>query len=362
MIKRGISALICCIFILSASADVLKLAENAPKSYVVIKGDTLWDISAKFLKDPWLWPKLWRVNPEIENPHLIYPGDQLNLVFDSQGQPMLVKGKPTLKWSPSVRQTLKDQNPIETISLKDLAPYLKYDTVLTEADIVNSPYIVGSDAGYKSSVDGFKVYVNGELQVGVSYAVYQKQEAIIDPATEETIGYYARLTGSGKLLRTGDIANNEPATLYIDGAVREIRSGDIVKPIDEQQMLPSFFTMQPASADIEGNIIKSSNNVREFGKFEVVFIDQGATQGIKQGDILSVNRQSPSVVETGDGPVYAQDASRWNRMASTSDSDYNMPFEPIGKMMVFKVFDQVSMALILRSEKPLRLQDQVTAP
>ncbi|MDT0604246.1 LysM peptidoglycan-binding domain-containing protein [Thalassotalea castellviae] len=362
MLKRIILTILCLILPLSVIADELKLAKNAPTSYVVKKGDTLWDISAKFLQQPWLWPKLWRINPDIENPHLIYPGEELNLVYDAQGRPMLVKGKPALKWSPKVRTSLKDQNPVETISLNVLSPFVKYDTVLSGEDIESGPYILGSDEGYKSSVDGVKLYVNGDLAVGKSYGVYQKSEAILSPSTEEIIGYHARLVGTGKAIRQGDKASKTPATIYVEGALREIRAGDIVKPVNEGQMLPSFFTMQAANNDVQGEIIKASNGMREFGKLEVVFIDQGNSHGVKQGDVLSVKRLSPGVVETNDGPVYTADASRWNRMANEAESDYQMPKEAIGKLMVFKVFDQVSMAIILNSEKPLRLQDWVTAP
>ena len=362
MLKRITLTIFCLILPLSVIADELQLAQNAPKSYVVKKGDTLWDISAKFLQQPWLWPKLWRINPEIENPHLIYPGEALNLVFDEQGRPMLVKGKPAIKWSPKVRSSLKEQNPVETISLNVLSPFIKYDTVLSETEMASSPYVLGSDDGYKSSVDGVKLYVNGDLSVGKSYAVYQKAEAILSPVTEEVIGYHARLVGTGKAIRQGDKSNKSPATIYVEGAIREIRSGDIVKPVNEGQMLPSFFTMQAANDSINGSIIKASNGMREFGKLEVVFIDQGTSHGLKQGDVLSVNRLSPGIVETNEGPVYSKDASRWNRMANDSDSDYKMPEESIGNMMVFKVFEQVSMALILNSEKPLRLQDSVMAP
>jgi len=362
MIKGMLFTIFCLLLPLSSSADELQLAKDAPKSYVVKKGDTLWDISETFLQQPWLWPQLWRINPEIDNPHLIYPGDELKLVFDEQGQPMLVKGKPSLKWSPKVRTSLKDQNPVETISLDALSPYIKYDTVLSEAEINEAPYILGSDEGYKSSVDGFKVYVNGDLVTGKSYAIYQKEEQIQLPDSAEVIGYHMRLIGTGKAIRTGDAANKKPSTIYLQGAVQEIRAGSIVKSVNEGQMLPSFFTMQAAQETINGKIIKSSNGVREFGKFDVVFIDQGLQHSIKQGDVLSVNRQSPGIVETADGPTYTSDASRWSRMAAASDSDYEMPEEVIGKMMVFKVFDQMSMALILSSSKPLRLEDSVAAP
>ncbi|GLX78514.1 peptidoglycan-binding protein [Thalassotalea insulae] len=363
MLKRVLLTLFSLILPWAALADELRLAPNAPDSYVVKKGDTLWDISGKFLQQPWLWPKLWRINPEVENPHLIYPGDELKLVYDVEGQPMLVKenSKPVLKWSPKVRTQLKDQSPVETISLSVLSPFLKYDTILSQQDLDNSPYILGSDEGYKSSVNGFKLYVNGDLQVGQSYGVYQKEEAIIAVDGETVIGYHARMVGSGKAIRAGNAAEKEPSTMYLEGVMRELRSGAIVKPVNEGQLLPAFFTMQAAADTVQGKIIKSSNGNREFGKFEVIFIDQGIEHGVKQGDILSVNRLSPGVLETKDGPVYTQDASRWSRLANASDSDYQMPEEAIGKIMVFKVFDQVSMALILRSEKPLRLNDSVMA-
>ena len=359
---RAVLAIFCLILPLGVKAEVLKLANNAPKSYVVKKGDTLWDISTVFLKQPWLWPKLWRINPDIENPHLIYPGELLNLVFDAQGQPMLVKGKPSIKWMPNVRTSLKDQHPVETLSLNVISPFIKYDTVLSESTLLNSPYILGSEEGYKSSIEGVKAYVNGDLNIGKSYAIYQKEEAILVPETEEVIGYYATLVGTGKAIRKGNKAKKKPATLYIEGAMREIRAGYVVVPINQGQMLPSFFTMQAANDSIKGKIIKSSNGMREFGKLDVVFIDQGQVNGIHQGDVLSVNRLSPGIVETNDGPTYTADASRWNRLASATDSDYKMPEETIGKMMVFKVFEQVSMAIILNSQKPLKIQDSVTAP
>ncbi len=258
--------LFCLVLPLSSLADELTLAQNAPKSYVVKKGDTLWDISAKFLQQPWLWPKLWRINPEIQNPHLIYPGDELNLVYDDQGQPMLVKGKPSLKWSPKARTSLKDLNPVETISLNVLSPFVKYDTIFSTSEVEGAPYVIGSDEGYKSSVVGFKTYVNGDLVNGDAYAIYQKDEEILSPETAEVIGYHARLIGTGKAIRAGDKAQKKPATLYLTGVVREVRAGAIVKPVNEGQLLPSFFTMQAAADSVRGKIVRSSNNNREFRK------------------------------------------------------------------------------------------------
>ena len=362
MLKRILLSIISLSLPMMLLADELTLQAGAPKSYVVKKGDTLWDISGVFLKQPWLWPKLWRINPEIENPHLIYPGDELRLVFDAKGEPMLVKGKRQLKWSPSVRTSLKDSSPVTTLPLNVIAPFMRYDSIATGAQLDELPYVLGSDEGYKSSVDGFKVYVNQDLDLGRPYAIYQKGDLLVDPETQEELGYHIILVGTGKVLRTGDISAKKPSTIYVEGAKREIRSGDYVMPVNQDQMLPSYFTMQAADESIKGSIIKSTSDVREFGKLEVVMINRGKTDSIKSGDVLSVGRKSPSVIESGDGPIYTKDSSLWNRLSVEGTSDYDMPEDPIGKMMIFKTYDKVSMALVLATQKPLRLADTVTAP
>lgn len=362
MLIRSLLLILSLSFSVIVYADQLTLNKNAPKSYIVKKGDTLWDISGIFLNQPWLWPKLWRLNPDINNPHLIYPGDELRLVFDEKGQPMLVRGKPELKWSPRARIKLKDQSAISSLPLNVIEPYIQYGSVLSEDEIEQLPYVLGSDEGYKSSVDGFNIYVNEELELGKGYGIYQKEAEIYDPETEDFLGYNIRVVGTGKALRAGNFDKNVPATLYVDGAKQEIRSGDFIMPVNENQQYPSFFTMKPANKSLRGLILNSASGVREFGKLEVVMINRGAVHAVEQGDVVSVRRNSPGVVETSDGPIYSQDGSRWNRLASVDDSDYQMPEEVVGEMMVFKVYEQVSLALVLRSSKPLRVYDIITSP
>ncbi|UUO23780.1 LysM peptidoglycan-binding domain-containing protein [Colwellia sp. M166] len=347
---------------LSLLADELTLKPDAPKSYIVKKGDTLWDISGVFLNQAWLWPKLWRLNPEINNPHLIYPGDELRLVFDAQGQPMLVKGKPKLKWSPKVRKQSKNQTPVSTLPLQAIAPYIRYDSVKTLAELERFSYIIGSEKGYKSSLDGFKAYVNSDLVVGQSYAIYHKGTVIIDPATAENLGYNIILVGTGKALQRGNISKKQPGTLYISGVKREIHSGAFVVPVNDEQQYPAVFTMRAGAKNTKGLIINSVTELREFAKFDVVMINQGAKQALQAGDVLTVSRKSPAVIDTDNGPEYTHNTSRWNRMGSDNHSDYDMPTESIGQVMVFKVYDKVSMALILHSDKALRVLDGVIAP
>jgi len=347
-------------------ADQLKINDDAPKTYVVVKGDTLWDISAVFLEQPWLWPKIWRLNPEINNPHLIYPGDVISLVFDKQGEPMLVlesnKVKPSYKWSPKIRQKSKDDSSIKLLPLEVIAPFIKYEHLFSAEQLEQLPYVIGSDEGYRTSVNGFKVYVNKNLEVSRAYAIYNKGEEIIDPETEESLGFYVDLVATGQALRRGNMSENEPATLKVSTAKREIRSGDYVVPVHEGQMLPSVFTMKAADRSFRGSIVKAVNNGREFGKLDVVMINRGLDDQVTVGDVMSIKRLSSGVVETSSGPKYIEEAPRWNRLLASDGSDYKMPEELLGELMVFKVYQQASMALILRTEKPARLDDVVTAP
>ena len=362
MLIRIFSLILGIVMSVSSLADELVLKQSAPKSYIVVKGDTLWDISSVFLNQPWLWPKLWRLNPEISNPHLIYPGDELRLVFDAQGQPMLVKGKRELKWSPKVRKHLKDQVPVSTLPLHTIAPYIRYDSVKSAEELTQLPYIIGSEEGYKSSIDGLKVYVNSDLVVGQSYGIYNKATSIVDPITAEVLGYNIKLVGTGKAIKRGAMNENKPSTIYIESAKREIHSGAYVVPVNSEQQYPSVFTMQAGAIVKAGLIISSVTKNREFAKLDIVMINKGNSEAVQVGDVLTVNRKSPEVIETRDGPQYTSDTSLWNRLGSSSHSDYDIPAESIGQVMIFRVYDKVSMALILHSEKSLRVLDEVAAP
>jgi hypothetical protein len=363
MLKKIILTLSLSVCSLISLADQLKINDDAPKTHVVVKGDTLWDISAIFLEQPWLWPKLWRLNPEINNPHLIYPGDIIKLVFDENGQPMLVlesnKVKASYKWSPTIRQKNKDDSAIKLLPLEVIAPFIKYDHLFSYEELEKLPHVIGSDEGYKSSINGFKVYVNKNLDLAQTYAIYNKGEEIFDPETSDSLGFYVDLVATGQALRTGNMSENVPATLKVSTAKREIRSGDYVVPVHEGQLFTSIFTMKPVNESFRGAIIKAASDGREFGKLEVVMINRGTEHQVTVGDVMAIKRLSPGIVDTSKGPEYTIETSRWNRLLAT---DYKMPEESLGELMVFKVYQQASMALILRTDKPARLQDVVTAP
>lgn len=345
-------------------ADQLKINDDAPKIHVVVKGDTLWDISAIFLEQPWLWPKLWRLNPEINNPHLIYPGDIIMLVFDEKGEPMLVLQpvKASYKWSPKIRQTSKGNKAIRLLPLEVIAPFIKYEHLFSAEQLEKLPYVIGSDEGYNSSINGFKVYINKELELAKTYAIYHKREEVIDLETTDSLGFYVDLVATGQVLRTGNKNEKEPATLKVSTAKREIRAGDFIVPVHEGQMYPSVLTMKAADKSLRGTIIKASSNGREFGKLEVVIVNRGTEHQVTVGDVMAIKRSSPSIVDTSRGPKYVMETLGWNRLLTSNGANYKMPEERLGELIVFKVYQKASMALILRTEKPARLQDVVTAP
>ena len=361
MLKKIILSLSLMSCPLIALADQIKLNDDAPKTHVVVKGDTLWDISALFLEQPWLWPKLWRLNPEINNPHLIYPGDILKLVFDENGEPMLVvePAKPSYKWSPKIRQEKKKDSAITLLPLEVIAPFIRYDHLFTEDELENLPYIIGSDEGYRMSINDFKVYVNADLDVAQSYAIYDKGEELFDPETDDSLGFYVNLVGTGQVLKRGDIENDVPSTMNIGSVKREIHAGNYVVPINEGQLLPAVFSMKAANKSLRGAIVKATSNGREFAKLEVVMINRGLDHDVTVGDVMAIKRTSPAVVDTGDGPAYVAETSTWNRITG---GDYKMPTEKLGELMVFKVYQKASMALILHTEKPARINDLITAP
>jgi len=369
MLKKLLISLILFVSPLFSMADQLKINDSAPKTYVVEKGDTLWDISTVFLKQPWFWPKLWRLNPDVENPHLIYPGDVLKLIYDEQGEPMLVlakssKAKPSkasYKWSPQVRTKIKSDDAIMVMPLQIIAPFITYDSVFTDTQLESAPYIIGSDLGHKMTTNSFKIYVNSDLDLAKTYAIYRKGEKLFDPMTGESVGFYMHLAGTAQAITTGNMSIKEPATLKVNSVKREIHVGDVVFPVNEGQLLPSYFSMQPAKPTVRGAVIKAISDNREFGKFEVVMVNLGSDKSVGIGDVLSIKRTSPAVLSTPNGPVYQTQASRFSKSFGT-DSDYKMPKEDVGKMVIFRVYEKASLGLILQTTKPARLKDSITSP
>ncbi|WP_423187987.1 LysM peptidoglycan-binding domain-containing protein [Alishewanella sp. d11] len=347
----------------SVIADVLKLRPNAPETYIVKPGDTLWDISGIYLEHPWLWPELWQVNPQIANPHLIYPGDVLSLTYDSQGRPRLAINKRVKRLSPQGRTTFKAEDAIATLPLGIIRPFLTYDQALSQVEIDALPYILGSNTASKSATETHTLYVNSVLQEGVSYAIYRQGRPYIDLDSGETLGFETNLIATTRAFRSGQAATESvaavPASLKVLNAIREVRQGDKVIPAYDNQSLPAQFMMRKPEQAVAGRIIATTSNLREFAKMDIVVLNRGA-QDLKSGYMLGIYRQSPSVVDGRNGPVYLEDATKLQKvMRDFGGEALTMPQEKVGELMVFKVSEQVSFAIVTQTSRPVRVGDYI---
>ncbi len=374
-ITSSIAALLFCLTT-TASADILAIKPDAPKSYTVKQGDTLWDISGLYLQQPWLWPQLWKLNPQVENPHLIYPGDVLSLSYDKDGQPVLTVNGSALKVSPSdtpaepgqgirklspqARKSLKNVKAVTTIPLMMIRPFLTYEQSLSAEQIDSLPYVLGADDHVKNASQGHILYIRGQLQQDAAYGIYRKGKAYIDPESEEILGYETILVGTARAFRAGGTEVNAPASVAVLDVKQEIRQGDRLLPAADGQSLPAFFMMRKPEQPIAGSIIDTTSDLREFSSWDIVVLNKGQQDGVKAGYMFSISRQSPAVVDSSRGPVYMSDASKYQKIMGGIDGDrIDMPKEQIGELMVFKVAERTSFAIVTGTKKPIRVGDSI---
>lgn len=331
-------------------AKAAELRADHPDTYVVKKGDTLWDISGRFLKKPWHWPEIWHVNPEIANPHLIYPGDILKLVY-IDGKPYLVKASNgTIKLRPQAR-VLSEGDAIATIPLDLIRPYLIDQMVVSPETFNTAPYVIAhDDERVLGGGHDDRMYVRGlNTERGAAYGVYRQGDVYRSPGSEEILGVEARYLANGHVMRTGD-----PSTMDIKKSKLEILEGDIVLPRNEDPLPPVFAPRAPAG-DVNANIISVYDGVSQIGQYNIVVLDKGAIDGIEPGHVLSVYRKGKVVEDK----IAKQRASESEEEISTV---VTLPEERAGELMVFRTFDRVSLGLIMTATRPIHIHDIAKNP
>jgi len=346
MIFRKIAG-VCLGLIVSVSvlADEVVLKASHPDRYVVVKGDTLWDISDRFLRDAWRWPDIWEVNQQIENPHLIYPGDLLELTYvDGKPRLRLHRGSRDLKLSPRVRATPIGQA-IPTIPTDAIKQFLTKPRVVGVNELQLAPYVVGIADEHVLGGVGDRVYVRsiGERsQKG--YTIFRPGGAYEDGQTGEVLGFEAIYIADTALERTGD-----PATLLLTKTAQEVTAGDRLLPISEE-IIEQGFMPHTAADPIEGRIISVFGGVSQIGQYQVIVIDRGIVDGVEVGHVFDILQRGAVVRD----------------MVSTSaggaGGTVKLPNEKAGLMMVFRAFDRVSFALVLKATRAIHLQDIVKSP
>ncbi len=382
-----------------ALADTLKLQDNAPDSYVVVKGDTLWDISGRFLKDPWRWPQIWNLNrAEIKNPHWIYPGDLI--VLDRSGkEPRLSlvrggkNGMRTVKLSPGVRAADIDGGAIQSIPIRVIHPFLSQPRVVPEGAFDDAPFILGSNTERVVLAAGDDAFATGGKDGVTRWNVLRPGKALKDPETGEVLGYEVEYLGDARTLVAG-----APQKIRITQSAQEILPRDKLVEADDS----TTFEYLPHAPEgkINGRIISAYGGLTDSGRYQTVVINRGSRDGLKPGHVLSVFREGQAVTLTrdekdrmtwvnektagvpdGDAWLYndvrclkengkatydqaadVRSAFRSTCLTNHSDRAVKLPDARSGLVMVYRVYDRVSYALIMQSDGPVYLLDTVRNP
>jgi len=351
--------------------DEIQINPSHPDQYTVVKSDTLWDISGKFLTHPWQWPELWRHNSQIKNPHLIYPGD--TLYFSTvNGKPQLSLSRSDLpqtqtkpdsscilkeddykhgrkdfavskdgKVLPCIRETNLKQA-VKLIPTEAIATYLTSPRVVSEDELGNAPYVVGFAGEHIVVGTGDRVYVRSITEPKtLSYTIYRPGNAYVSPESGEILDYEAQYIADASLQQPGD-----PATLAITKADLEIRTGDRIMPTVEEELALNYFP-RPPEQSINGSIISVLGGVSQIGRYNVVVIDKGSADGLLVGHELNIYKSGRMIIDT---------------FSPIKNDTVNLPDEIAGTLMVFRPFERVSYALVMKATQALHVLDKVRTP
>ncbi len=328
-----------------AQSDTLKLRSDIPLTYVVQKGDTLWDISAIFLEEPWRWPELWNTNPGIDNPHLIFPGDVLTLRWQD-GRPQLVSTKGDVRLSPKVRSEPVD-TAIPPIPREQIDPFLKRNRVLSAGTYEELAYLIAGNAGRLLSGLGDQVYGRGPVSgVDKTYSIIRKAGAIVDPITGEFLGQSATDIGTVSLQTPSKPTLEAGAvkTFEVTRITEEVRIGDRLLPAEEG-VVDAYFQPRAPAVEIEnGFMIAVDGGVTQIGQMNIVTINRGAREGLVTGDVLAIYQTGATVID----PVKGDKVT--------------LPDVRAGVLMVFSVYEKASFGLVLWADRPLAVGDKVKNP
>lgn len=319
----------------------VELNDNVPESYTVRKGDTLWGISGMYLRQPWLWPELWDVNPQIDNPHLIYPGDELYLTWvDGQPRLGLRRGR-DVKLEPGMRVSSLDLA-IPPIPLDEIGAFLLRHRILEAGELNNSAYVVAADQGHLLSAPGDRIFGRGPFQDEErSFGIFRAGDSYRDPVTGEHLGYQARDIGNARRLG----GNGDDVTeLEVTRVTEEVRTGDRFLPQEDRVLDATFQPRAPDTEVVDGFMIAVDGGVSQIGTNNIVVLNRGTREGLEVGNVLAI-------YQTGER-VFDQVARQ----------NVTLPDTRAGLLMIFEVFDKASYALVLKASRPLKVMDKVKNP
>jgi LysM repeat protein len=330
-----------------ASAPVV-MNPSAPASYTVKRGDTLWGISAMYLRDPWLWPEIWHVNPAVRNPHLIYPGDVLTLAYSANGQPQInLTPVNSLRVQPLVRSAALD-GPIAIIPYEAIAAFLGRPGILSKEDLRTAPHIAALRDSHMVAGAGHDIYVKGLADKGPGrYSVMRVGDELKDPESGRVLGFMGIYTGAARVEHTEDVSRAS-----IIESARETQAGDLLF-IDDLQTSSADIVPRAPPAGVDGQIIAVVDGVRLIGQYQVVAINRGTRQGLETGHVLAIDQR---------GEVVKDQSCKTSNMQWCVGKTVKLPDERAGTLLVFKTYDQMSYGLIVSASVPVRITDRVRTP
>lgn len=343
-----------------ATGSNIPLTANAPNEYTVKTGDTLWDISKVFLRDPWYWPEIWYVNPQVANPHLIYPGDVLKLVY-IDGQPRVTLGDRGgeatesgggKRLSPQVRKEPLSQA-ITAIPYDVIASFMGRPTLLDGEQVKTAPYVVALRDDHVIGAVGNEIYAKGigNAAADARYSIIHVEEKLFDPDTRELLGYSGMYVGSGPVATTGD-----PAKLVLTDSSREALQGDKLFP--ESVDVNVDFVPHAPTSDVDARVIAVRNHTR-MGQYQVIALNRGQRAGLEPGAVVAISQLGTTVRDS-----YSSGGMRanTNSVSRGYGKPVQLPDERIGLAMVFKAFDRMSYALVMETSHEIRQGDLARNP
>lgn len=331
---------------LAATPRPIQMQASAPKTYVVRKGDTLWDISYRFLKTPWRWPEVWRGNPEIKNPHLIYPGDIIRLYY-IDGKPQLTVNQSLSDGSGKLKPSIRESSLADSdsgIAIRTIRPFLIHPEIVAEETLENSPHIIASQDEHLIYGENSKVYVRGlqDDSLGSRYSVFRAGSTFNDPVTGELLGYEAIHTSDAEVIRSGN-----PTTVVLLDTVREVLRGDRLLPAKPRPD-DYYFIPHSAPAGSRGEIISVFDSLNQIAGYNIAIINLGTRNQVEPGHVFAVNQRGRVITDR----YHQKDQSE----------DVKLPEERSGLIMIFRSFEKLSYGLIMESSRPIRVADTVAAP
>jgi hypothetical protein len=320
---------------------------DAPMNYSVKRGDTLWDIAAVFLKDPWFWPEIWQINPQVENPHLIYPGDVLSLAYGAGGDAHVsISQYSGARLQPRLRSEQLD-GPVDAIPFAAIAAFLSKPSVLTKDEALRAPHILGFRDHHMIGGTGHEIYVKDlNAPLNQRYTVMHVGEPIVDPESNDLVGYQAAYIATAVVNNPGKVSK----AILTEGA-REALEGD--RLILQEGDVPLTFSPHAPHSNINGQIIAVADNVEQIGQFQVVVINRGDRHGLTPGAVLAIDQKGEIVKDR-----FAK--APWEK--NPYGEMVQLPYERAGTMIVFKVFNRISYGLVIGARGPMQVADRVYNP